>query len=87
MSNSPTIKDLWNPTEEELNGLIESAKPFDDGFVDRLFEFGHGLYAPAWLNVVFQLRDLLEKVLEPKYLERFELLSDCLDEYVNEYIE
>lgn len=58
------IKDYWNPTDEELQVVIDRCLPLDDKFGDRIFELIKETRKPftsssAYLNVLYEVRDKL----------------------------
>jgi hypothetical protein len=58
------IKDYWNPTEEELQAVVDKCLPLDDKFGDRVFQLLRDNRKPftsssAILNMLYDIRDHL----------------------------
>lgn len=82
------IADPWNPTDEELDSIVEFAKLAPGNLADNLVEAARRMIksrsSSHLLNVLFDLRDRIEGNIDPETYQRFSGVIDDIDYAVNE---
>jgi hypothetical protein len=76
-------EDPWNPTNEELDTLIEYCLPLDDNFGDRVFyAILDGTQWPAAsLNIFYEVRDRLDSNCPDSFTNMVEGFESGLEDY------